>query len=198
MAETAGGAADVVLFGEPLILLGAAVLAVPIFKRLGLGSVLGYLAAGVVIGPVARLITGPEEIFHVAELGVVFFLFIVGLELKPARLWQMRSDIFGLGAAQVIGTGIALTALFSLAGWRLEPAIIIGFGLAMSSTAFGMQILAEKNEMNAPHGRKAFSVLLFQDIAVDCQPPLLPPSKQNNRPYRLKIQEISKKNTRNY
>ena len=86
MAEAASEAADVVLFGEPLILLGAAVLAVPIFKRLGLGSILGYLAAGVVIGPIARLITGPEEIFHVAELGVVFFLFIVGLELKPARL----------------------------------------------------------------------------------------------------------------
>ena len=166
MAEAASEAADVVLFGEPLILLGAAVLAVPIFKRLGLGSILGYLAAGVVIGPIARLITGPEEIFHVAELGVVFFLFIVGLELKPARLWQMRSDIFGLGAAQVIGTGIALTALFALVGWRLEPAIIIGFGLAMSSTAFGMQILVEKNEMNAPHGRKAFSILLFQDIAI--------------------------------
>ena len=93
MAEAASGTADVVLFGEPLILLGAAVLAVPIFKRLGLGSVLGYLAAGVVIGPIARLITGPEEIFRVAELGVVFFLFIVGLELKPARLWQMRSDM---------------------------------------------------------------------------------------------------------
>ena len=166
MAEAASGAVDVVLFGEPLILLGAAVLAVPVFKRLGLGSVLGYLAAGVVIGPIARLITGPEEIFRVAELGVVFFLFIVGLELKPLRLWQMRSDIFGLGAAQVIGTGVALTALFILVGWRLEPAIIIGFGLAMSSTAFGMQILAEKNEMNAPHGRKAFSILLFQDIAI--------------------------------
>ncbi|HSG95287.1 MAG TPA: monovalent cation:proton antiporter-2 (CPA2) family protein, partial [Afifellaceae bacterium] len=166
MAEAESVTADVLLFGEPLILLGAAVLAVPIFKRLGLGSVLGYLAAGVVIGPIARLITGPEEIFHVAELGVVFFLFIVGLELKPARLWQMRSDIFGLGAAQVIGTGIALTALFSLVGWRLEPAIIIGFGLAMSSTAVGMQILAEKNEMNLPYGRKAFSILLFQDIAI--------------------------------
>lgn len=161
-AEEHGG----ILFAEPLILLAAAVIAVPLFRAIGLGSILGYLAAGVVIGPVARIVTGGEAILHVAELGVVMLLFIVGLELRPARLWAMRSDIFGLGLAQLVLTGIALTALLSLAGYRFTPAIIIGFGLAMSSTAFGIQILTERNELRTPYGRKAFSILLFQDIAI--------------------------------
>jgi len=162
----ATGATNAVLFAEPLILLGAAVIAVPIAKRLGLGSVLGYLAAGVVIGPLARMISEPEQILHVSELGVVMFLFIIGLELRPARLWTMRADIFGLGAAQVGVTGVVLSMLFYLFGWRLEPALIIGFGLAMSSTAYGMQILSEKNDLNTPYGQKGFAILLFQDIAI--------------------------------
>ena len=159
-------AESAVLFSAPLILLAAAVFAVPVFKRLGLGSVLGYLAAGVVIGPVARLITDANAILHVAELGIVFFLFIVGLELKPSRLWAMRSDILGLGASQVIITGVLLTVIFTAVGWRLEPALIIGFGLALSSTAFGMQILNERNDLGKPYGHKAFSILLFQDLAI--------------------------------
>jgi CPA2 family monovalent cation:H+ antiporter-2 len=153
-------------FAEPLILLLAAVIGVSISRRLGLGSVLGYLAAGVVIGPVARLITGAHEILQVAELGIVLFLFIIGLELKPARLWAMRTDIFGLGLAQLVATGALLTGILTLAGWRIEPATIIGFGLAMSSTAFGMQALADRNEINTPHGQKATAILLFQDIAI--------------------------------
>lgn len=154
------------LFGEPLILLAAAIFAVPLFKRLGLGSVLGYLAAGVVIGPIARLITDANSILHVAELGIVFFLFIVGLELKPSRLWAMRSDILGLGASQVLVTGTLLTLILTAVGWRLEPGLIIGFGLALSSTAFGMQILGERNDLGKPYGHKAFSILLFQDLAI--------------------------------
>jgi len=154
------------VFAEPLILLFAAVVGVAISRRLGLGSVLGYLAAGVVIGPVARLITGAQEIMQVAELGIVMFLFIIGLELKPARLWSMRTDIFGLGLAQVLLTGALLTAIFNLAGWRIEPAIIIGFGLSMSSTAFGMQVLAERSDLITPYGQKATAVLLFQDLAI--------------------------------
>jgi CPA2 family monovalent cation:H+ antiporter-2 len=153
-------------FAEPLILLIAAVVGVALSRRLGLGSVIGYLAAGVVIGPVLQLITGAPEILHVAELGIVLFLFIIGLELKPARLWSMRTDIFGLGLAQVAITGIILTALFSLAGWSIEPASIIGFGLAMSSTAFGMQILAERSELGTPYGQRATAILLFQDLAI--------------------------------
>ena len=97
-------------FAEPLILLFASVVGVALSRRLGLGSVLGYLAAGVVIGPVARLITGAQEIMQVAELGIVMFLFVIGLELKPARLWAMRTDIFGFGLAQVVVTGAVLTA----------------------------------------------------------------------------------------
>lgn len=164
--ESVAGAESAIHFSEPLILLAAAVIAVPIFKRLGLGSVLGYLAAGVVIGPIARLISDPVSILHVAELGVVFFLFIVGLELKPARLWAMRGDIFGLGASQVIATGTLLTLILTIFGWRLEPALIISFGLALSSTALGMQILGERNDVSRPYGRKALAILLFQDLAI--------------------------------
>lgn len=153
-------------FYEPLILLLASVLGVAASRRLGLGPVLGYLAAGVVIGPVARLITGAEEIMRVAELGVVMFLFLIGLELKPARLWAMRKDIFGFGLAQVFVTGTILAFLFYLVGWRTGSAIIVGFGLAMSSTAFGMQALSERGELLTPYGQKATAVLLFQDLAV--------------------------------
>ena len=134
---------------EALLLLGGAVVAAPLFKRLGLGSVLGYLAAGVAIGPAARLITGGEEILHVAELGIVFLLFIIGLELKPSRLWAMRRDIFGLGLAQVLRhRRDARRARSLLAGLAWPAAIIIGFGLAMSSTAFGMQILEQEGTTN--------------------------------------------------
>jgi monovalent cation:H+ antiporter-2, CPA2 family len=155
-----------IAFSEPLILLVAAVIGVAISRRLGLGSVLGYLAAGVVVGPIAQFITGAHEIMDVAELGIVCFLFIIGLELKPARLWSMRTDIFGLGLAQLLITGGLLTAVFVAMGWRAEPALIIGFGLAMSSTAFGMQALAERNELTTPYGQKAMAILLFQDIAI--------------------------------
>jgi hypothetical protein len=106
----AGGAAPG-FYVEAVMLLGGAVVAAPLFKRIGLGTVLGYLAAGLVIGPVGRMITEGEEILRVAELGVVFLLFIIGLELKPARLWTLRSDIFGLGLAQVVITGMVLSAL---------------------------------------------------------------------------------------
>ena len=165
-SQGVAGTENAILFGEPLVLLAAAVFAVPLFKRLGLGSVLGYLAAGVVIGPIARIIIDANSILHVAELGVVFFLFIVGLELKPSRLWSMRSDIFGLGASQVIITGTLLTLILTAFGWRLEPGLIIAFGLALSSTAFGMQILGERNHLGRPYGHKAFSILLFQDLAI--------------------------------
>ena len=166
MLEAADVAEHGFAFAEPLILLLASVVGVAVSRRLGLGSVLGYLAAGVVIGPVARLITGAQEIMQVAELGIVMFLFLIGLELRPARLWSMRTDIFGLGLAQVVVTGAILTGLFTLAGWRIEPATIIGFGLAMSSTAFGMQALAERSELTTPYGQKSTAILLFQDIAI--------------------------------
>ncbi|MEM8539437.1 MAG: cation:proton antiporter, partial [Pseudomonadota bacterium] len=105
------GGAPPAFFAEAILLLGGAVVAAPLFKKLGLGSVLGYLAAGVIIGPVLRLITDPESILQVSELGVVFLLFIIGLELKPARLWSLRRDIFGMGLLQVSVSGIALLLL---------------------------------------------------------------------------------------
>ncbi|WP_162911166.1 monovalent cation:proton antiporter-2 (CPA2) family protein [Shinella zoogloeoides] len=154
-------------YNEVLMMLGGALLAAPIFKRLGLGTILGYLAAGVVIGPILHQIRDGEELLGVAELGVVFLLFLIGLELKPSRLWAMRRDIFGLGIAQVAITGLALAGLtfaFGLEEW--DGALIIGFGLALSSTAFAMQILDERGDINTHYGQRAFSMLLLQDLAI--------------------------------
>ncbi|KQW31538.1 potassium transporter TrkA [Rhizobium sp. Root274] len=155
------------LFAQPLLLLGGAVIAAPIFRKLGLGTVLGYLAAGVIIGPVLHLIGGSGEILAVAELGVVLLLFIIGLELKPTRLWHMRRDIFGLGASQVVLTGLALTGIVMASGildWR--GALVAGFGLALSSTAFALQLLEDYGDINSRYGQRSFSILLFQDLAI--------------------------------
>lgn len=148
-------------------LLGSAVVAVPLFKRLGLGSVVGYLVAGVVIGPFGlKLFRDPASILGVAEFGVVLLLFVIGLDLKPSRLWSLRRDIFGLGFAQVAFT----TALLTLIGVliRIPPAtaFVAAAGLAMSSTAIVMQILEERGDLTEPYGRRIFSVLLFQDLAI--------------------------------
>ncbi|WP_077962234.1 monovalent cation:proton antiporter-2 (CPA2) family protein [Ensifer adhaerens] len=156
-----------IIYSQALMLLGGAVVAAPIFKRLGLGTILGYLSAGVLIGPVAQSITEGEQILHVSELGVVFLLFIIGLELKPSRLWQMRRDIFGLGTAQVVLTGIVLSSvIYALGLLGQGGSIIAGFGLALSSTAFAMQILDEGNDRNTRFGQRSFSILLLQDLAI--------------------------------
>ena len=155
------------MFEEVLILLGGAVVAAPVFKALRLGTVLGYLAAGVVINPIFHLIRDSEDILSVAELGVVFLLFIIGLELKPSRLWQMRKDIFGLGALQVGFSGIVLSALCLYPGgfdWR--AAVVAGFGLALSSTAFALQLLEDRGDRSTRYGQRTFSLLLFQDLAI--------------------------------
>jgi monovalent cation:proton antiporter-2 (CPA2) family protein len=150
-------------FADILILLAAAIIAIPVFQRLGLGAVLGYLAAGAVVGPWGfGFIEHFEEIRHIAEFGVVFLLFIIGIELKPARLWAMRRMVFGLGTAQVMVTGLAIAGLALLFDLPPRTALIIGFGLALSSTAFGLQILNERGEMGTGHGQTAFSV----DLAV--------------------------------
>ncbi len=152
---------------ETAIFLGTAMVAVPLFRRLGFGSVLGYLAAGVVIGPWALgLIDDAENILRFAELGVIFLLFIVGLELQPRRLWVLRKQVFGLGLAQVVVTGVVLAGLGLLVGLTPSVAWLAGFGLALSSTAFVLQMLAEKDQLTTTHGRWAFAVLLFQDLAV--------------------------------
>ncbi|MCI0573597.1 MAG: monovalent cation:proton antiporter-2 (CPA2) family protein [Myxococcaceae bacterium] len=152
---------------QALILLGAAVVSVPLFKRLGLGSVVGYLVAGVVIGPWGLgLFTQPETILQVAELGVVLLLFLVGLELEPSRLWELRRQVFGLGGAQVLVTGALLSTIGLLVGLRPDTALIAGAGLALSSTAFAHQLLEEKNEQATAYGLAALGILLFQDLAV--------------------------------
>lgn len=154
------------LYGEVMLLLGGAIVAAPLFKRIGLGTVLGYLAAGIALGPAARFIADGEEILHFAELGIVFLLFIIGLELKPQRLWNLRRDILGLGLAQVLVAGVLLAGAAKLFGAGPPAAIIIGFGLALSSTAFALQILEERAETNTAHGQRAFAILLLQDLAI--------------------------------
>jgi monovalent cation:proton antiporter-2 (CPA2) family protein len=150
-----------------LILLASAVIAVPLFRRLGLGAVLGYLAAGMALGPWGLGATKEvDDIRGLSEFGVIFLLFLIGLDMKPARLWLMRKQVFGMGGLQVLLTGFifALTALaFNV---KVGTAVVIGFGLALSSTAIGLQTLIEKNELASRHGRAAFAILLLQDLAV--------------------------------
>ncbi|MCD5979148.1 monovalent cation:proton antiporter-2 (CPA2) family protein [Pseudomonas phytophila] len=156
------------LLQAAVVFLFAAVLTVPLAKRLQLGAVIGYLFAGVIIGPsVLGLIGNPESVSHISELGVVLLLFIIGLELSPKRLWVMRKAVFGVGMAQVLLTGLVIGMIALLAfGQPLNTAVVLGLGLALSSTAFGLQSLAERKELNSPHGRLAFAILLFQDIAA--------------------------------
>lgn len=152
---------------ELLAYLVAAVIAVPITRRLGFGSVLGYLAAGIVIGPWGlKLFTDVDRILHLAEFGVVLLLFIIGLELQLTRLWALRKGIFGTGSAQVLITGALLSGAAMAFGLAWQSAVIIGLVLALSSTAFVLQLLAERRQLTTRHGRTAFTILLLQDIAV--------------------------------
>ncbi len=158
-----------------IILLTAAVIAVPLFQRLGLGAVLGFLVAGAVIGPWGLgFISAVDEIRHLAEFGVVFLLFIIGIELKPSRLWVMRRSVFGLGTAQVLTTGTVITLVALALGIPTRTALVVGFGLALSSTAFGLQILADKGDLGTAYGRSAFAILLLQDLAIVPLVALLP------------------------
>jgi monovalent cation:proton antiporter-2 (CPA2) family protein len=156
------------VLAQAFVYLAAAVLGVPLAKRLGLGSVLGYLLAGVAIGPYVLGLVGGEghTVMHFAELGVVMMLFLVGLELRPTVLWQLRRPILGLGGLQVAGTTVAIAAAALALGVAWKPALAIGMILAMSSTAIVLQSLAEKGQLKTPGGQAGFSVLLFQDIAV--------------------------------
>ena len=148
-------------------MLAAGVVAVPIFRRFQLGSVLGYLAAGLAIGPFGiGLFREPEVILHVAEFGVVIFLFIIGLEMRPTRLWSLRKDIFGLGAAQVMGAGILLTFTGMAAGLSIPVAFVAAMGFVLSSTAVIMQMLDERGDLSAPQGQRAVSILLLEDLAI--------------------------------
>ncbi|MFZ3035115.1 MAG: monovalent cation:proton antiporter-2 (CPA2) family protein [Parvibaculum sp.] len=151
----------------PIIFLAASVIAVPLFKRLKLGSVVGYLFAGILIGPWGfAFFSDPEAVLALAELGVVMLLFIIGLELKPSRLWAMRRDIFGFGLMQIIICGAALAGCALLADLSWRTAIVVGAGLALSSTAFAAPLMEERSELTQPYGQRSFAILLMQDLAI--------------------------------
>ena len=170
--ETATHAAEAVQHGgfdlvPIVILLGTAVIAVPLFKRIGLGSVLGYLAAGLFIGPFGLgLFSDPQAILHVAELGVVMFLFIIGLEMQPSRLWSMRGEIFGLGLAQVAVCIALLTCVGLVLGYSVPQSFVAGTGFVLTSTAIVMQMLEERHAMGLPKGRRIVAILLLEDLAI--------------------------------
>jgi len=158
------GASDLV---KVVALLGAAVVTVPIFRRLGLGSVLGYLAAGLVIGPFGlKWFSDPQSILHVAELGVVMFLFVIGLEMRPSHLWSLRRQIFGLGALQIAVCTVLLTGVGLVFGYPLAVSFIGGMGFVLTSTAVVMQLLAERGDVALPNGQKVVSILLFEDLLI--------------------------------
>ncbi|HET7157250.1 MAG TPA: monovalent cation:proton antiporter-2 (CPA2) family protein, partial [Hyphomicrobiaceae bacterium] len=149
------------------LFLAAAVVAAPIAKLLRIGNVLGYLLVGVLIGPsVLGLVSDVNSVLHFAEFGVIMLLFVIGLELRPKRLWAMRTSIFGLGSLQVALTGLVLAGLAMAFGLVWQAALFAGLALALSSTAFALQVLEEKDELALRHGRLAFAVLLFQDLAA--------------------------------
>jgi glutathione-regulated potassium-efflux system ancillary protein KefC len=168
--EHTAAAAGPSLLQAAFVYLAAAVITVPVAKRLGLGSVLGYLIAGVIIGPFGlKLVASPEaaeHIMHTAEFGVVIMLFLIGMELQPTRLWAMRNQIIGLGASQMVLTGLAVGAIAMAFGISWQMALAVGFTLALSSTAIVLQSLRERGIAQTDAGRNTFSVLLFQDIAL--------------------------------
>ncbi|MDR6101447.1 glutathione-regulated potassium-efflux system protein KefB [Agrobacterium larrymoorei] len=152
---------------QVVVLLAAGVVAAPIFKRIGLGSVLGYLAAGLVIGPFGfGAFSDPQAIIHIAELGVVMFLFIIGLEMQPSRLWSMRKDIFGLGALQVMVCIGGLTMIGVAFGYAVIPSFVAGTGFVLTSTAIVMQMLQERNSLSTLKGQRIIAILLFEDLAI--------------------------------
>src|SRR5258706_4184866 len=163
------------LLEQAVVFLLTAVLLVPVFQRLNLGAVLGYLVAGMLIGPWGLGVVGAtESTLQFAEFGVVLLLFLIGLELDPVRLWTLRRTVFGLGSAQVGVTGAALALIAGACGLAWQTALVVGLGLALSSTALVIASLAERGQLMARHGRESFAVLLFQDLAVIPALALLP------------------------
>ena len=153
--------------GPVVVLMAAAVIAVPLFRRLGLGSVLGYFAAGALVGPSGvGLFTDPESILHFSELGVVMFLFVIGLEMRPSHLWSLRRQIFGLGTLQIALCTVLLTCVGLAFGYPLAVSFIGGMGFVLTSTAVVMQLLAERGDVALPHGQKVVSILLFEDLLI--------------------------------
>ena len=151
----------------PVVLLAAAVIAVPIFKRIGLGSVLGYLIAGLIIGPFGfALFHDSTSILHIAELGIVMYLFVIGLEMQPSHLWSLRREIFGLGTLQIVACALALTGVGLLFGFQWQVAFIGAAGFVLTSTAIVMQLLGDRGDIAQPHGQKVVAILLFEDLLI--------------------------------
>lgn len=150
-----------------VVLLGAAVVAAPLFQRLRLGAVLGYLAAGIVVGPsFLAVVDGPEQLLHIAELGVVLFLFLIGLEMRPSHLWALRRDLFGLGLAQVTLCAGLLAGIGVVTGYPVASSIIAGAGFVLTSTAIVMRLLEERRELGQPAGQRVVAILLFEDLLI--------------------------------
>lgn len=151
----------------PVVLLAAAVIAVPIFKRIGLGSVLGYLIAGLIIGPFGfAFFQDSAAILHIAELGIVMYLFVIGLEMQPSHLWSLRREIFGLGTLQIIICALALTGVGLLFGFAWQVAFIGAAGFVLTSTAIVMQLLGDRGDLTQPRGQKIVAILLFEDLLI--------------------------------
>ncbi|WP_019384146.1 monovalent cation:proton antiporter-2 (CPA2) family protein [Acinetobacter venetianus] len=151
----------------PVVLLAAAVIAVPIFKRIGLGSVLGYLIAGLIIGPFGfAFFHDSTSILHIAELGIVMYLFVIGLEMQPSHLWSLRREIFGLGTLQIVACALALTGVGLLFGFQRQVAFIGAAGFVLTSTAIVMQLLGDRGDIAQPHGQKVVAILLFEDLLI--------------------------------
>jgi monovalent cation:proton antiporter-2 (CPA2) family protein len=150
---------------QALIFIGASIILVPIFHRLGLGSILGYLTAGLFVGPYGLgLIRDLESVMHFAELGVIFLLFVIGLEIQPKKLWSMKKDLIGLGGVQILATTIIFASIGILLGFDPVSAGVLAFGMSLSSTAFAIQSLTSKNNFNTEFGKSSFSILLMQDL----------------------------------
>ena len=151
----------------PVVLLAAAVIAVPIFKRIGLGSVLGYLIAGLIIGPFGfAFFHDSTSILHIAELGIVMYLFVIGLEMQPSHLWGLRREIFGLGTLQIVACAAALTGVGLLFGFTWQVAFIGAAGFVLTSTAIVMQLLGDRGDIAQPQGQKIVAILLFEDLLI--------------------------------
>ncbi|MES2965628.1 MAG: monovalent cation:proton antiporter-2 (CPA2) family protein [Bdellovibrionota bacterium] len=152
---------------QALVFIGASVVLVPIFRWLGLGAVLGYLVAGILVGPdVLGLIHDAESVIHFSELGVIFLLFLIGLEIHPGKLWGMRKHLVGLGGVQIVSCSLVFFGFGLLVGLDMTTAAVLGFALSLSSTAFAIQTLTEKNQFNTEFGRSSFAVLLMQDLVA--------------------------------
>jgi monovalent cation:proton antiporter-2 (CPA2) family protein len=176
-----------------VVLLAAAALAVPLTRGAGFGSVLGYLLAGIAIGPAGlRLVTDVDAIASIASLGVVMLLFLIGLEVRPQRLWVMRRTVFGLGTAQVVITGMLIVGLAHAVGISWRGSIVLGAGLALSSTAIVLPLLAERDLLASPAGRAAFAVLLFQDLAFIPLVALVPLLSSDNLPDRVPWYDVAR------